>query len=149
MVWLIIQISKTYCFRCKKYKRYKTLSISCISSGRVTFSAHFYEWNNKKNRFIKEQEARRLLNSLGVTTTPIKIPLFYDILLSLVSIWLLGKIALIIVDILLLLVSIWLLRKIALIIVYLCEYLDYYWKFLLCSWNYFKKPKKGISHTIK
>ena len=32
--------------------------------------------NNKKSRFIKEQEARGLLNSLGIRTPLGKIPLF-------------------------------------------------------------------------
>ena len=36
--------------------------------------------DNKKSRFIKEQEAKRLLSSLGLTTPLSKIPLLGDIL---------------------------------------------------------------------
>ena len=38
--------------------------------------------NEKKSRFIKDQEAKGLLRNLGVETTLSKVPIFDDILFS-------------------------------------------------------------------
>ena len=66
---------KTYCLKCKKDtdnidpKRFKT------KNNRLLMQSICSVCNNKKSRFVKEQEAKGLLNNLGIKTPLSKIPL--------------------------------------------------------------------------
>ena len=66
---------KTYCLKCKKDtdnidpKRFKT------KNNRLLMQSICSVCNNKKSRFVKEQEAKGLLRNLGIKTPLSKIPL--------------------------------------------------------------------------
>ena len=60
----------------------KILKIFKTKHGRLIMQSKCTECGIKKSRFVKEQEAKGLLNSLGLKTWLGKIPLFGDIFLS-------------------------------------------------------------------
>ena len=63
---------KSYCLKCRK----DTENINPkTSNGRTMILSKCAIWNNKKSRFIKEQEAKGLLSNLGIKTPLSKIPL--------------------------------------------------------------------------
>ena len=69
-----------YCLKCKKNtesfepKNYET------SNGRAMILSKCAISGSKKSKFIKKQEARRLLSNLGIRTPLSKIPLLGDVL---------------------------------------------------------------------
>ena len=69
-----------------KYRNYKLNTeiinsiVSKTSTGRIMFSSKCAVCNNKKFRFVKEQESCGLSNKLEIKTPLSKIPLVGDIL---------------------------------------------------------------------
>ena len=65
----------TYCLKCKKDTKKNDAKTKKIKNGRLILSSKCAICGSKESRFIKEQEAKKLLNSLGIITPSSKIPL--------------------------------------------------------------------------
>ena len=65
----------SYCLSCKKDTENINIKIVRTKNNRLMMLSKCAIFNNKKSRFIKEQEARGLLSNLGVRTLSSKIPL--------------------------------------------------------------------------
>ena len=65
-----------YCLKCKKNTENKNRKVARTETRRIMFLLKCAVCNSKKElKIIKEQEARRLLSSLGVKAPLIKTPL--------------------------------------------------------------------------
>ena len=71
---------ESYCSKCKKYTKNIDPQISITSNGKTVVLSISAICNSKKSSFIKEQEAKGLLNKLGIKTPLSKIPILGDIL---------------------------------------------------------------------
>ena len=65
----------SYCLSCKKDTQNINPKIVRTKNNRLRMLSKYAICNNKKSRFIKEQEARGLLSNLGIRTPLSKIPL--------------------------------------------------------------------------
>ena len=65
----------SYCLKCRKNTESKNLKVVKTKNGRIMFLLKCEVCDSKKSNFIKQQEASRLLRSLGIKTTLSKIPL--------------------------------------------------------------------------
>ena len=65
----------SYCLSCKKNTENINPRIVRTKNNRFMMLSKCAICNNKKSRFIKEQEARGLLSNLGIRTPLSKIPL--------------------------------------------------------------------------
>ena len=66
---------KSYCLRCRKdTENIKTKSLK-TSNGRIMVLSNCAICGSKKSRFIKNQEAKGLLNNLGIKTPLSKVPI--------------------------------------------------------------------------
>ena len=65
----------SYCLSCKKDIENINPKIARTKNNRLVMLSKCAICNNKKPRFVKEQEARRLLSNLGIRTPLSKIPL--------------------------------------------------------------------------
>ena len=65
----------SYCLKCRKNTERKNPKFVKTKNGRIMLLSKCAECDNKKLKFIKEQEAGRLLSSLGIKTPFSKIPL--------------------------------------------------------------------------
>ena len=65
----------SYCLSCKKDTENINPKIVRTKNNRLMMLSKCATCNNKKSRFIKEQEARGLLSNLGIRTPLSKIPL--------------------------------------------------------------------------
>ena len=65
----------SYCLSCKKDTQNINPKIVRTKNNRLRMLSKCAICNNKKSRFIKEQEARGLLSNLGIRTPLSKIPL--------------------------------------------------------------------------
>ena len=70
----------TYCLKCSKNTKNKDAKMVKTKNGRLTLSSKCAVCGSKKSRFMKEQEAERLLSNLGIKTSLSKIPLLGDVL---------------------------------------------------------------------
>ena len=66
---------KTYCVRCRKDTENLNSKIFKTKNGRLLMQSKCTDCRIKKSRFVKEQEAKGLLSSLGIKTSLSKIPL--------------------------------------------------------------------------
>ena len=71
---------KSYCLKCKKETENINPGISKTSNGRTMVLSKCAICGSKKSRFIKNQEAKRLLSNLGIKTPLSKVPILGDIL---------------------------------------------------------------------
>ena len=55
-----------YCLKCRKNTENKNLKVVKTRNGRIMVLSKCAVSDSKKSRFIKEQEANRLLSSLGM-----------------------------------------------------------------------------------
>ena len=69
-----------YCLKCKKDIRSVDSKVVKTKNGRLMSSPKCTICGSKNSRFMKEQEAKRLLRSLGFRALLNKIPLLSDIL---------------------------------------------------------------------
>ena len=69
-----------YCLKCKKNIESINPRISATSNGRTMILSKCAICGSKKSKFIKNQEAKGLLSSLGIRTPVSKIPLLGDVL---------------------------------------------------------------------
>ena len=65
----------SYCLKCRKNTESKNPKIVKAENGRIMLLLSCEVCNSKNSRFIKEQEASRLLSSLGIKTPLSWIPL--------------------------------------------------------------------------
>ena len=72
---------KSYCLRCRKNTENINPRFSETSNGRTIILSKCAICGSKKPRFIKNQEAKRLLSNLGVRTPLSEVPVLGDILL--------------------------------------------------------------------
>ena len=71
---------KSYCLKCRKYSENINPRVSKTSNGRTMLLSKCSMCNSEKSRFIKDQEAKGLLNNLDVRTPLSKLPILGDIL---------------------------------------------------------------------
>ena len=71
---------KSYCLKCREYSENINPRVSKTSNGRAMLLSKCSMCNSKKSRFIKDQEAKGLLNNLDVRTPLSKLPILGDIL---------------------------------------------------------------------
>ena len=71
---------ESYCVRCKKYTKNINPMVSNSSNGKTMILSKCAMCGSKKSRFIKNQEVKGLLSSLGLRTPLTKVPLLGDIL---------------------------------------------------------------------
>ena len=71
---------KSYCLKCRKNTENINPRVSKISNGRTMVLSKCAICDSKKSRFVKNQEAKRLLCSLGVRIPLSKVPILGDIL---------------------------------------------------------------------
>ena len=70
---------KTSCVKCRKNTENLNSKIFKTKDGRLIMQSKCAECGFKKSRFVKEQEAKGILSSLGLKRRLSKIPLFGDI----------------------------------------------------------------------
>ena len=66
---------KTYCVKCRKDTENIDPKIVRTKNNRLVMQSKCSACGIKKSRFVKEQEAKALLNNLGIKTPLSKIPL--------------------------------------------------------------------------
>ena len=71
---------KSYCLKYKKNTENINPRVSKTSNGRTMVLSKCAICGSKKSRFIKNQEAKGLLNNLGIKTPLSKVPIMGDIL---------------------------------------------------------------------
>ena len=71
---------KPCCLKCRKNTENVNPRISKTSNGRTMVLSKCAICDCKKSKFIKNQEAKGLLNNLGVRTPLSKVPILGDIL---------------------------------------------------------------------
>ena len=70
----------TYCLNSKRNTKNVDTKVLKTENGRLMLLRKCAMCGSKKSRFMKEQEAKRLLSNLGLKTPISKIPLLGDIL---------------------------------------------------------------------
>ena len=68
----------TYCLKCKKNTENLISKVVKTKNGRTMLLSKWAVCSHKKPRFVKEQEAKGILSSLGLEAPSSKIPLFDD-----------------------------------------------------------------------
>ena len=65
----------SYCLKCRKNTESIDPKVSATSNGRTMILSKCAICGSRKSKFIKKQEAKRLLSSLGIRKTLSKMPL--------------------------------------------------------------------------
>ena len=65
----------SYCFKCWKNIEIKNPKVARTKNRRIIIFSKYAVCDSKKSKFLKEQEASRLLSSIGIKTTLNEIPL--------------------------------------------------------------------------
>ena len=71
---------KSYCLKCKKDTENINPRVSNTTNGRTVLLSKCVICDSKKSRFIKNQEAKRLLSNLGLKKPLSKVPILGNIL---------------------------------------------------------------------
>ena len=71
---------ESYCLKCKKNTENIDPETQMTRNGRAMILSNRAICGSKKSRFIKNQEAKGLLNKLGMKTSLSKVPILGDIL---------------------------------------------------------------------
>ena len=71
---------ESYCLKCKKHTKSINPQVSSTSNGKMMILSKCAICGSKKSKFIKKEDAKGLLNKLGIKTSLSKIPLLGDIL---------------------------------------------------------------------
>ena len=69
----------SYCLKCKKNTESINPKFLETTNGKTMILSKCAIYGSKKSKFIKEQQAKRLLSNLGIRTPLNKIPLLGDI----------------------------------------------------------------------
>ena len=70
----------SYCLKCRKNTESINPKISKTTNGKTMILSTCAICDSKKSKFIKEQQAKGLLSTLGIRTPLNKLPLLGDIL---------------------------------------------------------------------
>ena len=70
----------SYCLKCKKSTENINPKVSKTTNGKAMILSTYAICGSKKSKFIKEQEAKGLLSTLGLRTPLNKIPVLGNIL---------------------------------------------------------------------
>ena len=65
---------ESYCLKCKKYTKNINPQVSSTSNGKLMILSKCAICGSKKCKFIKKQETKGILSSLGIKTPLSKIP---------------------------------------------------------------------------
>ena len=65
---------QTYCVSCRKNTKNKDVEVIKTKYGRLQLKSQCSICGNKKSRFVKKQEAKGILSSLGIKTPLSKMP---------------------------------------------------------------------------
>ena len=71
---------ESYCLRCKKHTKNINPQVSRTSNGKLMILSKCAICGSKKSKFIKKQEAKGILSSVGIKTPLSKIFLLGDVL---------------------------------------------------------------------
>ena len=71
---------ESYCLKCKKYTKNINPQVSSTGNGKLMILSKCAICGSKRSKFIKKQEAKGILSSLGIKTPLSKIPLLGDVL---------------------------------------------------------------------
>ena len=71
---------ESYCLKCKKNTKNINPQVSSTSNGKLMMLSKCAICGSKNSQFIKKQEAKGILSSLGIKTPLSKIPLLGDVL---------------------------------------------------------------------
>ena len=71
---------ESYCLKCRKNTENIDPKVSASSNGRVMILSKCAICGHRKPRFIKNQEAKKLLSELGIKTPLSKVPILGSIL---------------------------------------------------------------------
>ena len=71
---------ESYCLKCKKYTKNINPQVSSNSNGKLMILSKCAICGCRKSRFIKRQDAKGILSSLGIKTPLSKMPLLSDVL---------------------------------------------------------------------
>ena len=69
-----------YCLKCKKFTKNINPQVSSTSNVKLMILSKCDICGSKKSKFIKKQEAKGRLSSLGIKTPLSKIPILGDVL---------------------------------------------------------------------
>ena len=70
----------SYCLKCSKNRESKNPKVARKKNGRIMLLSKCAVCDSKKSKFVKQQEAIRLLSSLGIKTFLSKFPLVGSLL---------------------------------------------------------------------
>ena len=71
---------RSYCLKCREDTENIKPRVSNTSNGKTMLLSKCAIYCSEKSRFVKNQEAKRLLSNLGLRTPLSKVPLLGDIL---------------------------------------------------------------------
>ena len=71
---------ESYCLKCKKYTKNINPQVSSTSNGKLMILSKCAICGSKKSKFIKNQDAKGILSSVGIKTPLSKIPVLGDVL---------------------------------------------------------------------
>ena len=71
---------ESYCLKCKKHTKNIEPQVFSTSNGKLMILSKCAICGSRKSRFIKKQDAKGILSSLGIKTPLNKIPLLGDVL---------------------------------------------------------------------
>ena len=71
---------ESYCLKCKKYTKNINPQVSSTSNGKLMILSKCAICGSRKSKFIKKQDAKGILSSLGIKTPLSKTTLLGDIL---------------------------------------------------------------------
>ena len=71
---------ESYCLKCKKHTKNIEPQVFSSSNGKLMILSKCAICGSRKSRFIKKQDAKGILSSLGIKTPLSKIPLLGDVL---------------------------------------------------------------------
>ena len=71
---------ESYCLKCKKHTKNIDPQVSSTSTGKLMILSKCAICGGRKSKFIKKQDAKGILSSLGIKTPFSKIPILGDIL---------------------------------------------------------------------
>ena len=71
---------ESYCLKCKKHTKNIDSQVSSTSNGKFMILSKCAICGSKNSKFIKKQEAKEILSSLGIKTPLSKIALLGDVL---------------------------------------------------------------------
>ena len=71
---------ESYCLKCKKYAKNVNRQVSSTSNGKLMILSRCAICGSRKSKFIKKQDAKKILSNLGIKILSSKIPVLGDIL---------------------------------------------------------------------